>query len=88
VTCPSCGTIDAKSNTGRGMFRCVNAACGLERDIEQVAAWNMLARTGMISPEEPSPRGPTTPFARNKAKRDALAKSLREGLRSAKRPRK
>lgn len=67
-TCPACGKIDALSNSGRGMFKCTE--CGLHRDVEQIAAWNMLAAV--------TPTKNPAPFDKNSTKRAAVANRLRE----------
>jgi IS605 OrfB family transposase len=44
VTCPDCHHVDAKSDKGTGLFECTK--CGLKRNVDAVAAWNMLNAAG------------------------------------------
>jgi IS605 OrfB family transposase len=44
VTCPECHHVDAESDKGGGSFECTE--CGLKRNVDAVAAWNMLNEAG------------------------------------------
>ena len=44
ITCPKCGNIDAGQDDGRGTFLC--AKCSTKRNVDGVAAWNMLNSAG------------------------------------------